>query len=131
MESQYSESNITQALLTLEDMSKAILQLMEWNENISSTDDFTGSMHGMQLLAGNCMLITAIGEGINRCSRLLPNFLTDNFPEIPWRSIVGMRNQICHGYFELDADVVYGAVKHDIYELNDAITRAIELLQQQ
>lgn len=92
-----------QALMTLEDMADAIAQLMEWNENITSTADYNGSMHGMQLLAGNCMLITAIGEGINRCTRLLPNFLTGNFPEIPWRSIIGMRNHICHGYLPLRA----------------------------
>lgn len=68
----------------------------------------------MQLLAANCTLITAIGEGINRINRVIPNFLESNFPEILWHAIVGMRNHIAHGYFELDADIVFEAVKNDI-----------------
>lgn len=130
MESQYSENNIAQALLTLEDMTEAISQLVEWNKHVKSTDEYHGTMQGMQLLAANCMLITAIGEGINRCTRLLPDFLSSNFPNIPWRAIIGMRNHICHGYFELDADIVYSAVKSDIPELQDTINRAINLLKQ-
>lgn len=128
MESLYSESNIKQALLTMRNVSDTISQLIMWNEKISSSADYNRSMQGMQLLAGNCTLITAIGEGINRCSRLLPDFLSTNFPEIPWKSIVGMRNHICHGYFELDADVVFDAVKNDIPVLQEAIQRAIKLL---
>lgn len=33
-----------------------------------------------------------------------------NSPNIHWRSIIGMRNHIAHGYFELDADIVFEAV---------------------
>lgn len=129
MESQYSEFNIEQTLLTLEDMSDAIAQLLEWNENVKSTDDYNCSPQGMQLLAANCMLITAIGEGINRCNRFLPDFLSSNFPEIPWRSIIGMRNHIAHGYFELDADIVFSAIKNNVPDLNKSITKAIDLLK--
>lgn len=81
----------------------------------------------MQLLAANCTLITAIGEGINRINRLMPDFLSTNFPDIPWIDIVGMRNRIAHGYFELDADIVLDAVKTGIPLLHEAITRAIQL----
>lgn len=129
MASQYSELNIEQALITLEGMSEAIDQLLTWNEDIESTDDYKSSPQGMQLLAANCMLITALGEGINRCNKIVPDFLSSNFPEIPWRSIVGMRNHIAHGYFELDADIVFSAVKNDMPVLSDAITKAIQLLK--
>lgn len=83
----------------------------------------------MQLLAANCTLITAIGEGINRCNRILPEFLPQNFPDIPWRAIIGMRNHICHGYFELDADLIFEAVKNEIPHLKDTIEKAIELIK--
>lgn len=82
----------------------------------------------MQLLAANCTLITAIGEGVNRVSRVLPGFLDSNFPEIPWRAIVGMRNHIAHGYFELDADLIYEAVREDIPPLLETIRKAIVIL---
>lgn len=81
----------------------------------------------MQLLAANCTLITAIGEGINRVNRILPNFLQSNFPDIPWYAVVGMRNHIAHGYFELDADIVFEAVKNDIPPLKEIIQKAIQI----
>lgn len=40
-----------------------------------------------------------------------------------------MRNHIAHGYFELDADIVFSAVKKDVPELQDVILKAIDLLR--
>ena len=130
MKSPYSESDCSRALLTLENIYDTIEQLIEWNSNVQSTESYYGSQGGMQLLAANCTLITAIGEGINRINRILPNFLQNNFPDVPWKSIIGMRNHIAHGYFELDADIVYEAVKNDIPPLGNTIKKAISLLKE-
>ena len=124
---QYSDSDILRAIQTLESIEEIITQIIEWSKDIHSTEDYYGSMRGMQLLAANCTLITAIGEGVNRINKVMPDFLNSNFPDIPWRAIVGMRNHIAHGYFELDADVVYEAVKTDIPPLANRIHKAIDL----
>lgn len=128
-DSLYSDLDKSQAALTLTSIEDTINQLIEWNENFSSADDYYTSQHGMQLLAANCTLITAIGEGINRVNRILPEFLQSNLPDIPWRAIIGMRNHIAHGYFELDADIVFEAVKSDIPPLLKAIQRALIILR--
>lgn len=111
MQSQYSDTDKAKATLTLGNIVETIEQLIEWNESVGSVDSYYNSRNGMQLLAANCTLITAIGEGINRVNRIVPGFLTSNFPDIPWRAIIGMRNHIAHGYFEIDAEVIYEAVK--------------------
>lgn len=129
MQSRYSDNDYSRVLMTLEDIATTIHQLQDWNVNISETSDYFSTQTGMQLLAANCTLITAIGEGINRCNRILPEFLQQNFPEIPWRAIIGMRNHICHGYFELDADLIFEAVKKEIPDLKDTIEKAIELIK--
>ena len=126
---QYSEGDIERALQTLESIDETITQLIDWNSNIRSVDDYYGAPSGMQLLAANCTLITAIGEGINRINRVLPDFLQSKFPQVSWRAIIGMRNHIAHGYFELDADLLYEAVKNDIPLLNNVIKQAIYLLR--
>ena len=127
-QSNYSESNIVQALQTLESVEETIVQLMDWNKDIVDVDYYYASPHGMQLLAANCTLITAIGEGVNRINRFLPDFLQTNFPEMPWRAIISMRNHIAHGYFEIDADLIFEAVRNDIPPLLTAIHKCIELL---
>lgn len=127
MPSRYSDDNLHNVLPTLRSVKETLIQLLEWNKNVDSAESYYESQTGMQLLAANCMLITAIGEGINRVMRIAPDFLKTYFPETPWRAIIGMRNHIAHGYFELDADVVFDAIKNDIPPLLNIINKAIEI----
>ncbi len=128
MESQYSNSAIKQALNTLVSIEDTLSQLIEWNKEVSSSDYFAYSKLGLQLLAADAMLISAIGEGINNVNCKLPNFLNKEFPEIPWREIIGMRNHIVHGYFDLNAEIVFDAIKNDIPTLIPIIQSAIRIL---
>ena len=129
MLSRYSESDIHRGLQTLESILGTITQLIDWNKHIRSVADYYSSQTGMQLLAANCTLITAIGEGVNRINRIMPDFLQSRYPEIPWRAIIGMRNHIAHGYFELDADLIFEAVSVEIPALQDKIYHACSLLR--
>jgi len=43
-----------------------------------------------------------IGEAV----KLLPRTVTDDFPEIPWRQIAGMRDKLRHAYFSTDYEMV-------------------------
>lgn len=124
MLSQFSDIDRNRALQTLDSIDHTIIHLIEWNGNVSSVDDYYASSAGMQLLAANCTLITAIGEGINRINRILPDYLESEFPMMPWRAIIGMRNHIAHGYFEIDADIIFEAVKYDIPPLLETIHEA-------
>lgn len=101
---------------------------MDWNKNVSSVEDYYSTQTGMQLLAANCTLITAIGEGINRINRIIPDYLSTYYPNIPWNAIVGMRNHIAHGYFDLDADLILVAVKEEIPILKETIEKALRSL---
>ena len=129
MESLYSESAKKRALQTLLSIEEALDQLMDCNRNIQSADDFVCSPNGMQLLAADAMLISAIGEGINTINSKLPDFLSINFPEIPWREIVGMRNRIVHGYFDINADIVLDAITTGVPALQEVIKMAISLIE--
>lgn len=128
MQLQFSESDNRRANQTLRSLIETIDQLTGWNKNIVSANDYYLSQSGMQLLAANCTLITAIGEGIGRINRVLPGFLENEFPEIPWHAIIGMRNHIAHGYFELDADLIFEAIKNDIPPLRSTLLMATHKL---
>lgn len=64
--------------------------------------------------------LEVIGEAVARLS----DDLRDRHPQAPWRQIVGMRNALIHGYFDIDWDEVWSAVEHDVPQLRDSI-RAI------
>jgi len=42
-------------------------------------------------------------------------------PDIPWREIVGMRNRLVHGYFDIDLPLVRDTIQQDIPEFIDRL----------
>ena len=104
----------------------AILQLKDWNSNIISSDDYFSSPDGMKNLAASCMLIEAIGEGIKQIDKITDGRLLVNRPEIPWKDVIGIRNHIAHGYFDIDGDMVLDVVKNDLDSLLEAINFFID-----
>jgi uncharacterized protein with HEPN domain len=66
-----------------------------------------------------------IGEAAGRLS----NDLRVRHPEIPWRSIIGMRNVLVHGYFEVDLDLVWSVVEYELDKLKIATESAIARIE--
>jgi uncharacterized protein with HEPN domain len=111
---------------TFEQIRTAIGQLQEWNADVSSAEDYYQSSSGMQKLAANCMLIEAIGEGIKKINDITKGALLPERPEIPWGDVIGIRNHIAHGYFDINGYLVFSTIKNDLDELKDAIEYFIE-----
>ena len=42
-------------------------------------------------------------------------------PEIPWKKIIGMRNHVVHGYFQVDLEQVWNTIQQDIPSLISAL----------
>ena len=97
-------------IYTLGQINTAINQLKEWNEDVENADD-----------SASCMLIEAIGEGVRKIDEHSQGELLPERPEIPWKDIIGIRNRIAHGYFEIDAEMVLYTIKNDLDDLQDAI----------
>ncbi len=106
---------------TLLQIKKAIEQLQDWNKDIQNVDDYYSTPEGMKNLAASCMLIEAIGEGVKQIDKLTQSRLLDERPEIPWQDVIGIRNHIAHGYFDIDGDIVLDVIKNNLDELLVAI----------
>lgn len=75
----------------------------------------------MKNLAASCMLIEAIGEGVKQIDKFTDSKLLIERPEIPWKDVIGIRNHIAHGYFDIDGDIVFDVVKNNLDSLQEAI----------
>lgn len=51
-----------------------------------------------------------MGEAATKLMAKHAGFLAQH-PQLPWRSIRDMRNQVAHGYFTIDTDVVWRTVQ--------------------
>lgn len=49
----------------------------------------------------------------------------DEYPDIPWKSIIGMRNRLIHGYFDIDLIIVYKTATIDIPPLVKKLEKII------
>lgn len=127
---EFTSSNKKQRVLGIfEQIQTAIGQLKEWNADVTKADDYYLSPGGMQKLAASCMLIEAIGEGIHQIDDITEGELFPERPEIPWEDVIGIRNHIAHGYFDIDGEVVYGVIKQDLDPLLDAVEYFLDTLR--
>jgi uncharacterized protein with HEPN domain len=61
--------------------------------------------------------LTCPGEAIAQ----LPESLLEREPSVPWHQVVGLRNRVVHGYYEVDLEVIWDTVQLDLDPLEQAI----------
>jgi uncharacterized protein with HEPN domain len=74
------------------------------------------------LLFATVRALEVIGEAAGKVS----DDTRSAAPQTPWRAMVGMRNRLIHGYFDVDTEVVWRTVKNELPELESAIQSALQ-----
>lgn len=54
--------------------------------------------------------LLAIGEAVKQ----VPADVRVQAPDVAWRKIAGLRDVLAHGYFVVDAETIWGVIRHDI-----------------
>lgn len=54
-----------------------------------------------------------IGEAVSK----IPQNILDNYPNMSWQEIKGMRNRLIHEYFGVDLEVVWQTIEEDLEPL--------------
>ena len=70
---------------------------------------------------GIAMSLLNIGE---LASKLPSEFIIEH-PQIPWRSMIGMRNFAAHGYHIINLEIVWDTAQTSIPELKDFIEKLL------
>lgn len=79
----------------------------------STKDEFLADKRTQQAVI---MSLVIVGEFATKVMDRHAGF-AESHPEVPWRSIRGMRNRIAHGYFEINLDVVWETVQTALTDL--------------
>ena len=60
-------------------------------------------------------------EVIGEATKNIPEDLRDEYPQIQWRAIAGMRDRLIHSYFRIDYDIVWDVLRNHIPDLAETI----------
>lgn len=96
----------------LDHMLEAAQQACNYIEGLC-IKDFLADKRTQQAVILNLVII---GEAATKLLKDYGQFL-ERHPEVPWRSMKGMRNRIAHGYFDIDLDVVWATVRTALPQL--------------
>jgi len=69
-------------------------------------------------------LLEIIGEAAARVSPAE----RDLFPQIAWPQIVALRNRLIHGYDEVDCDIMWQIIEHDLPGLIQELRSIVDAL---
>ncbi len=98
-------------LLHMRDAAEAVVEFVAGRQR----DDLDSDR---MLLFAVVRAIEVIGEAAGRVS----DDVRTTHPSIPWTAIVGMRNRLVHGYFDIDKSVVWRTATEEIPALLAKLT---------
>jgi len=93
--------------------------------DISSADSFAESDEGKDRLDAICMTLIAVGEAFKQIDRKTDGTLLARYSEVDWPGVMGVRDVIAHGYFDVDADEVFAICQTDIPSLIETVRKML------
>lgn len=66
-------------------------------------------------------LIGIIGEAASRVTQQT----RASYSKLPWNDIIGMRNRIVHDYYEVNLDVLWDTVRHELPQLIESLKQLL------
>jgi len=96
--------------------------LRHMQEAVQNTLRYTSGMDKAAFLADDrtqqavFFNFVILGEAVSKLMAGHREFLLQ-YPQVPWRSIRDMRNQVAHGYFAIDTEVAWRTVQYALPDL--------------
>jgi len=97
-------------------------------DSILNIEDFTENIEENKFKSDELVQSAVIRqiEIIGEATKQLSNKTRDEYPNIPWKDMAGMRDKLIQGYFGVDIDAVWNTIQRDIPKLKDGIEKVLE-----
>jgi uncharacterized protein with HEPN domain len=98
---------------------------------LEAIDDIEGFVKEMEYneFSGDKKTIYAVTKAleiIGEATKKLPDSLKNEYPDVPWKFMAGIRDKVVHGYFAIDLPIVWKTAKTDVPSLKPLIEEILE-----
>ncbi|MEB3161391.1 MAG: DUF86 domain-containing protein [Synechocystis sp.] len=121
-------SNQTEILAIFLQMEEAIRRIERRFSWIQCPKDFLKDDRGLDALDGISMMLIAVSENLKRLEKRVGTKVFDQFPRVPWRDVIGIRNILSHDYFNIDAEEIYQICATELPLLKENLSQIRALL---
>lgn len=105
----------------VEDYLQDILDAVAAIEQFTAGIEFEAFSQNLEKVFAVSRAMEIIGEAVKR----VPDSVRNQYPDIPWRDIAGMRDQLIHDYFNTDVKIIWQAVQEDVPQLKMMISEVL------
>ena len=102
----------------LEDICKAARKALQFVEGIAYEDFLADDKTVYAVVRA----LEIVGEATKR----IPQGICDRHPQVPWRSMAGIRDKLIHDYVSVNLEVVWKTLTEDLPALLPMIERVID-----
>ena len=92
--------------LYLEDIVEASERITSYLKDLTYRD-FERDQMRLDAVIRNLQIV---GEAVKK----LPDSIKEEYPNIAWQEIAGLRNRVTHVYFDVDIDIIWDVVKIEL-----------------
>lgn len=101
----------------LQDILESIADIEAFTAGI----DFEGFQANREKILAVVKSIEILGEAVKK----IPDDIRNQYPEIPWRAIAGMRDVLVHEYWGIDVNVIWATVQEGLPSLKAVIVEIV------
>ena len=101
---------------------------------LDAIDDVEGFIKEMEFneFSGDKKTIYAVMKAleiIGEATKNLPDTLKNEYPDVPWKFMAGIRDKVVHGYFVVDLPIIWSTAKKDLPSLKSLIEEVLEEIE--
>ncbi|RKZ33910.1 DUF86 domain-containing protein [bacterium] len=98
-----------------------ILEMIEDVWNFTNNMSYEDLESDKKTLYAVIRCLEVLGEAVKK----IPKDIREEYPEISWQEIAGIRDKLIHEYFGVDIEIVWDTIHEDLYPLKAAIIKII------